>query len=223
MKYGLIKVAAAVPAVKVADIDYNVREIESMIAQAEGQGVEIIVFPELSVTGYSCQDLFREQLLIDKAEEGLMQLLDFTRKLDIICIVGLPIQVGALLYNCAAVIQGGSLLGIIPKTYLPNYNEFYEKRWFASSQDLTPCEIYVAGSPITVSPESTVFSTCDGAHFGIEICEDVWAPVPPSNHLSLAGADIIFNLSASNELIGKHQYLRSLLCQQSARTMSGYV
>ena len=223
MKYGLIKVAAAVPAVKVADVDYNVREIESLIAQAEGQGVEIIVFPELSVTGYSCQDLFHEQLLIDKAEEGLMQLLDFTRKLDVICIIGLPIQVGALLYNCAAVIQGGSLLGIVPKTYLPNYNEFYEKRWFASSQDLTPREIYVAGSPITVSPEPTVFSTCDGAHFGIEICEDVWAPIPPSNYLSVAGADIIFNLSASNELIGKHQYLRSLLCQQSARTMSGYV
>ena len=223
MKYGLIKVAAAVPAVKVADVDYNVREIESLIAQAEGQGVEIIVFPELSVTGYSCQDLFHEQLLIDKAEEGLMQLLDFTRKLDVICIIGLPIQVGALLYNCAAVIQGGSLLGIVPKTYLPNYNEFYEKRWFASSQDLTPREIYVAGSPITVSPEPTVFSTCDGAHFGIEICEDVWAPIPPSNYLSVAGADIIFNLSASNELIGKHQYLRSLLSQQSARTMSGYV
>jgi NAD+ synthase (glutamine-hydrolysing) len=135
----------------------------------------------------------------------------------------MPVQIGSLLYNCAAVIQGGSLLGVVPKTYLPNYGEFYEKRWFASAQDLTAQEIYLAGSPIFVTPDPVVFSTADGARFGIEICEDVWAPTPPSNRLSLAGADIIFNLSASDELIGKHAYLRSLLCQQSARTMSGYV
>ena len=138
MKYGFIKVAAAIPAVKVADVEYNVGQIESLIAQAEGQGVEVVVFPELCLTGYSCQDLFKEQLLIDKAEEGLIVLLDFTRKLDIISIVGLPVQIGSLLYNCAAVIQSGTLLGIVPKTYLPNYGEFYEKRWFASAQDLSP-------------------------------------------------------------------------------------
>ena len=223
MKYGFVKVAAAIPAVKVADVDYNVAQVESLIAQAEGQGVEVVVFPELCLTGYSCQDLFREQLLIDKSEEALLVLMDFTRKLDVICIVGLPVQIGSLLYNCAAVIQGGSLLGVVPKTYLPNYGEFYEKRWFASAQDLTAQEIYLAGSPIFVTPDPVVFSTADGARFGIEICEDVWAPTPPSNRLSLAGADIIFNLSASDELIGKHAYLRSLLCQQSARTMSGYV
>ena len=118
MKYGMIKVAAAVPVVRVADTVYNVEQIESLIAQAEGQGVEVVVFPELCITGYSCQDLFKEQLLIDKAEEGLMVLLDFTRKLDVIAIVGLPVQVGALLYNCAAVIQGGTLLGVVPKTYM---------------------------------------------------------------------------------------------------------
>ena len=223
MKYGFIKVAAAIPAVKVADVAYNVQQVESLIAQAEGQGVEIIVFPELCLTGYTCQDLFKEQLLIDKAEESLLVLLDFTRKLDVISIVGLPVQIGGLLYNCAAVIQAGQLLGIVPKTFLPNYSEFYEKRWFASAQDLAPQDIYLAGSPIHVTPEPTVFTTCDGVNFGIEICEDVWAPVPPSNNLSLAGADIVFNLSASDELIGKHQYLRSLLSQQSARTMSGYV
>ena len=223
MKYGFVKVAAAIPAVKVADVDYNVAQVESLIAQAEGQGVEVVVFPELCLTGYSCQDLFREQLLIDKSEEALLVLMDFTRKLDVICIVGLPVQIGSLLYNCAAVIQGGSLLGVVPKTYLPNYGEFYEKRWFASAQDLTAQEIYLAGSPIFVTPDPVVFSTADGARFGIEICEDVWAPTPPSNRLSLAGADIIFNLSASDELIGKHAYLRSLLCQQSARTMCGYV
>jgi NAD+ synthase (glutamine-hydrolysing) len=223
MKYGLIKVAAAVPAVKVADVDYNVQQIESLIAQVEGRGVEVIVFPELSITGYSCQDLFHEQLLLDKAEEGLVTLLDFSRKLDVISIVGMPVVIDGLLYNCATVIQHGSILGIVPKTYLPNYGEFYEKRWFASAQDLKPTEIYLAGSPITVSAEPVVFSTSDGAKFGVEICEDVWAPIPPSNNLTLAGADIIFNLSASDELIGKHQYLRGLLAQQSARTISGYV
>ena len=223
MKHGFVKVAAAIPAVKVADVNYNVSQIESLIAQAEGQGVEVMVFPELCLTGYTCQDLFKEQLLIDKAEEGLLVLLDFTRKLDVISIVGLPVQIGSLLYNCAAVIQSGTLLGVVPKTYLPNYGEFYEKRWFASAQDLSPQDIYLAGSPVHVTSEPTIFTTIDGARFGIEICEDVWAPTPPSNQLSLAGADIIFNLSASDELIGKHQYLRQLLCQQSARTMSGYV
>ena len=223
MKYGFIKVAAAIPAVRVADVDYNVQQMESLIAQAEGQGVEIIVFPELCLTAYSCQDLFKEQLLIDNAEEGLLVLLDFTRKLDVICIVGMPVQIGSLLYNCAVVIQGGTVLGVVPKTYLPNYGEFYEKRWFASAHDLMPQEIYLAGSPIHVTPAPVIFTTADGVRFGIEICEDVWAPTPPSNGLSLAGADIIFNLSASDELIGKHEYLRSLLLQQSARTMSGYV
>ena len=219
----MIKVAAAVPTVKVADVAYNVGQAESLIAQAEGQGVEVMVLPELCLTGYTCQDLFKQQLLIDKAEEALLVLLDFTRKLDVIVIVGLPVQIGSLLYNCAAVIQSGTLLGVVPKTYLPNYGEFYEKRWFASAQDLKPQDIYLAGSPIHVTSEPTIFTTCDGVRFGIEICEDVWAPVPPSNRLALAGADIIFNLSASDELIGKHEYLCQLLCQQSARTMTGYV
>ena len=223
MKHGFIQVAAAVPAVKVADVDYNVQQVESMIAQAERQGVEIVVFPELCLTGYSCQDLFKEQLLIDKAEEGLLALLDFTRKLNVISIIGLPVQAGGLLYNCAAVVQDGQLMGVVPKRYLPNYSEFYEKRWFASSQDLTAKEIYLAGSPVTISPDPQIFQTADGVCFGIEICEDVWAPTPPSNRLSLAGADIIFNLSASDELSGKHAYLMSLLAQQSARTMCGYV
>ena len=119
MKYGFVKVAAAVPAVKVADVDYNVQQIESIIAQAEGRGVEVIVFPELCITGYTCQDLFKEQLLLDHAEGAIITLLDFTRKLDIISIIGLPVIINGLLYNCAAVIQSGQLLGIIPKTYLP--------------------------------------------------------------------------------------------------------
>ena len=223
MKHGLIKVAAAIPGVRVADVDYNVQQIESFIAQAEGKGVEIVVFPELSLTGYTCQDLFRQQLLLDKSEGALLTLLDFTRKLDIISIIGMPVRIGSLLYNCAVVIQSGTLLGVVPKTYLPNYNEFYEKRWFASAADLMPQEIYLAGSPIKVSNEPIVFRTVDGVGFGIEICEDVWTPLPPSNNLALAGADIIFNLSATDELLCKHTYLCSLLAQQSARMMCGYV
>jgi len=223
MKYGFIKVAAAVPAVKVADVEYNVKEIERLIALADGEGAEVVCFPELCLTGYSCQDLFKEQLLLAKAEEGLLMLLDFTRKLDVICCVGMPVQVGGLLLNCAVVVQRGTILGIVPKTYLPNYNEFYEKRWFASAQDLNPTEIYLAGSPVTLSAEPKLFQTGDGVKIGVEICEDVWAPIPPSNNLTMAGADIILNCSASDELIGKHAYLRSLIAQQSARTMSGYV
>ncbi|MBQ3699784.1 MAG: NAD(+) synthase [Prevotella sp.] len=223
MKYGFIKVAAAVPAVKVADVAFNILEMEKLIAMADEEHVEVVCFPELCITGYTCQDLFKEQLLLSKAEEGLLMLLDFTRKLDVICVVGLPVLAEGLLLNCAAVIQHGNILGVVPKTYLPNYNEFYEKRWFASSQDLNPTDIYLAGTPVTLSSEPKLFQTTDGVKFGVEICEDVWAPIPPSNNLTMAGADIILNCSASDELIGKHRYLRSLVAQQSARTMSGYV
>ena len=223
MKNGFITVAAAVPSVKVADCAYNLLQIENMIAQAEGKGVEIIVFPELSLTGYTCQDLFRQNHLLMQAENAVLMLLDFTRKLDVISIIGLPIAVGNLLLNCAIVIQSGDILGVVPKTYLPNYSEFYEKRWFASSQDLHPTEIHFAGKRLVVSPAPQIFRTFEDVLFGIEICEDVWAPTPPSNHLALAGADLVFNLSASDELIGKHAYLKSLLAQQSARTITGYV
>ena len=223
MKHGFITVAAAIPSVKVADCDYNEKLLESLIAQAEGKGVEIIVFPELCITGYTCQDLFGQQLLLEEAEKAVLKLLDFTRSLDIIAIVGLPVVCGDLLLNCAAVIQKGDLLSLIPKTYLPNYSEFYEKRWFASAQDLDDTDLPFAGKTMHVSAEPTLFRTCDGVHFGVEICEDVWAPAPPSNHLALSGAELIFNLSASDELIGKHDYLKSVLAQQSARTMTGYV
>ena len=223
MKYGFATVAAAVPRVKVADTHYNILAIEEQIAIANSRGVELIVFPELSITGYSCQDLFHSQLLLEKAEEALMHLLDFSRKLDIISVVGMPVAVGDILLNCAVVVQQGVIIGIVPKTFLPNYGEFYEKRWFCSALDIHSQTIYIAGSPITITPEPKVFTTYDGLKFGIEICEDLWSPLPPSNNLTLAGADIIVNLSASDELIGKHQYLRQLISQQSARTLSAYV
>lgn len=223
MKYGFIKVAAAIPSVKVADTQYNLAEIEKQVIIAEGEGVEIIVFPELSLTGYSCQDLFHQQILLDNIETSVIQLLDFTRQLDITVIVGAPICADSVLLNCALVIQHGKLIGIVPKTYLPNYGEFYEKRWFASSQDLQFQSIYYVGEKITISSDIQLFTTSQGVKFGIEICEDLWTPIPPSNQLTLAGAELIFNLSASDDLIGKHNYLKSLVAQQSARTISGYI
>ncbi len=223
MNYGFMKVATGVPVAKVADCAFNVQQIETIIAQAEGKGAEIICFPELCITGYTCQDLFSQQLLLDEAETALLKLLDFTRSLDIISIVGLPVPVGGLLLNCAAVIHKGSLLGLVAKTYLPNYKEFYEKRWFTSAKDISSVDVRIAGQTVHLSSGTTLFRTGDGALFGVEICEDVWAVTPPSNRLALAGAELIFNLSASNELIGKHSYLMSLLSQQSARTMTAYI
>lgn len=223
MDYGFVKVAAAAPMVSVADCQANTREIERLIGKAEEEGVEIIVFPELCITGYTCQDLFRQSALLNAAERSVEELMRYTSDKGVIAIVGAPVCAGDLLLNAAVVIQRGRLLGIVPKTYLPNYAEFYEKRWFASSHDLRPTDIRYAGIPLTVSAAPMLFTTEDGVRFGIEICEDVWAPTPPSNHLALAGADLIFNLSASDELIGKHQYLKSLLSQQSARTLTGYI
>ena len=219
----LIKVASAVPTLKVADCKFNVKQIEVIAQQAEKEHTKIIVFPELSLTGYTCQDLFRQSVLIKSAEKALEHYLEFTKDFDIISIIGLPITAGNLLLNCACVIQKGDILGVVVKTFLPNYGEFYEKRWFASSQDLCPTEITLCGKSIVISADPQLFRTSSGVLFGIEICEDVWAPTPPSNQLTLAGADLIFNLSASDELIGKHQYLKSLLAQQSARTISGYI
>lgn len=220
---GFIKVACAVPLVKVADCIYNVEQTMAHIKQAEQQGVEIIVFPELGITSYTCQDLFQQKLLLEATEVGVLRLLEFTQQLNIISIIGLPIIVGDLLLNCAMVIQRGQILGVIPKTYLPDYSEFYEKRWFASSQDLKETTIRYAGQTIVVTPDPQIYSTANGVQFGIEICEDVWAPVPPSNTLALAGADLIFNLSASDAIIGKYDYLKRLLSQQSSRTITGYI
>jgi len=221
MNYGFIKVASAIPSLKVADCDYNEKEIESLIVQAEGKGVEIIVFPELCITSYTCQDLFSQQLLLDNAEASLFRLLDVTRSLQVISIIGMPVQVKSSLYNCAIVIQGGKILGIVPKTFLPNYKEFYEQRWFASANTIPNCTVNLCAQSVPMG-KNLVFKTSK-ASFGIELCEDLWAPVPPSCELALAGAEVIFNLSATNELIAKNQYLRSLISQQSARCIAGYV
>ncbi len=221
MNYGFVKVASAVPSVKVADCRYNILQIESLIAQAEGKGIEVICFPELSITAYTCGDLFSQQLLLDEAEMALISLLDFTRSLNIISIVGFPLPYRGTLLNCAAVIQKGKILGLVPKTYLPNYKEFYEQRWFSSGTTFPDSSVKICGQQVPLG-NNLIFQSSNFS-FGVEICEDVWAPIPPSSIAALRGAEIIFNLSADNEGIGKHQYLKSLLAQQSARCLSGYV
>lgn len=222
MSDGYIKVAAAIPHVKVADVSFNVTEIENLMAKAEGLGVEVVCFPELCITAYSCQDLFHQQLLLDEAENGLLRIVELSRNLSVTAIVGLPVQLGSLLLNCAAVVQGGKVHGLVPKTFLPNYNEFYEQRWFASATSVAKdATLHFCGQNIPVS-SSILFSVGD-AKFGVELCEDLWAATPPSTQHALAGAEIIFNLSASNDIIGKHSYLRSLISGQSARCICGYV
>lgn len=221
MKYGFVKVAAAVPRVKVADCNYNTEQIENLIAQAEGQGVEVICFPELSVTSYTCQDLFHQQLLLEEAETSLLKLVEFCRSLNIIAIVGAPLSFKGMLLNVAVIIHKGKILGVVPKTYLPNYNEFYEHRWFASGASLENTKLKFCGQNVLVGThllfEATHFT------FGVEICEDLWSVVPPSSKLALAGAEIIFNLSASNDIVGKSLYVENLVEGQSARALAGYV
>ena len=221
MIHGFLKTAAAIPSVRVADCRYNTEQIKSLIMQAEQNGVEIVCFPELCITGYTCQDLFESQQLLDEAEMSLISLMDFSRNYDVIAIVGLPLPYCGSLLNCAAVIQRGKLLGIVPKTYLPNYKEFYEQRWFTSAKDIREGHIWCCGQQIPLVPNQ-IFHT-PSCVFGIELCEDLWAPNPPSTKLSMLGADVIFNLSASNDSIGKYSYLKSLVLQQSARCIAGYV
>lgn len=221
MNFGYVKVAAAVPRVKVANTKFNASEIEKQIIIAEGKGVQVVTFPELSITGYTCGDLFSQQLLLEEAEMALIQILNNTRQLDIISIVGMPVTLSGCLLNAAVVIQKGKVLGVVPKTYLPNYKEFYEKRWFTSATDVTDTSVRLCGQVVPMG-QDLLFEAAD-VTFGIELCEDLWAPIPPSSALALQGAEIIFNLSADDECIGKHAYLRSLISQQSARCMAGYV
>jgi NAD+ synthetase len=221
MNYGFVKVAAAVPPVKVADCQYNAEQIEKMINEAEEKGVQIIAFPELCITGYTCADLFAQQLLLEKAEMGLVQVMNNTRQLDIICIVGMPVITNTILINAAVVFQGGKILGVVPKTYLPNYKEFYEQRWFTSARDVIDKTVRLCGQLVPVS-SNLLFDTPDCC-FGVEICEDVWSVIPPSSKLALKGAEILINLSADNEGIAKHNYVRSLISQQSARCIAAYI
>ncbi|MDD3079994.1 MAG: NAD(+) synthase [Paludibacter sp.] len=221
MNKGFVRVAAAVPDLKVADCSYNILKINELLQQAENDKVQVICFPELSITGYTCADLFFQQQLLHDALEALNELQMATFSTTAVAIVGMPLHVNGQIFNVAVVLQGGHILGIVPKTHLPNNNEFYEKRWFTSSTETNVKTVLVNGQQISFGRD-LIFT--DGVFsFAIEICEDLWVPIPPSSQHVLHGADIIFNLSATNELIGKHNYLRQLIEQQSARCISGYV
>lgn len=221
---GFIRVGAVVPKLKVADIEFNCNEIIKQIDIANNNKIQIAVFPELCVTGYTCQDLFEQDILLEQAEKALNKILEHTNNLEIICILGMPIKSENQLFNTAVVIQKGKILGIVPKTFIPNYGEFYEKRWFASSKNASKKEISILGQIVPFGID-LLFKDKEYKEicFGIEICEDIWAVEPPSNKLALLGANIIFNLSASNEVIGKKEYRRDLVKIQSAKTISGYV
>lgn len=209
------------PRVSVANCKFNAKQLERLITQAEAQGVQIITFPEMCITGYTCGDLFAQQLLLEEAEMGLMQILNNTRQLDIISILGMPIVVSATVINAAVVIQKGKVLAVVPKTYLPNYKEFYEQRWFTAAHQVSETSVRLCGQRVAMG--TNLLIETPNTTFGIEICEDLWSPIPPSAALALQGAEIIFNLSADNEGIGKHHYLCSLISQQSARCIAGYV
>lgn len=222
MYQGFVKVALGIPEVRLGDCRRNTLAIESLIAKAEGQGVEVVCFPEMSLTGYTVGDLVQQQLLLDNAEQSLLRLMEVTRNLNVAVIVGLPFSHEGVIYNCAAVLQGGHICGIVPKSFLSGHKEFYEKRWFVSGRDL-PRDTMVRLCGQNVPMGVNLLFELGHFTFGIEICEDLWAPIPPSTALSVQGAEIVFNLSATDELAGKHDYRRQLVMSQSARSICAYV
>ena len=223
-EYGYVKVGASTLELKVSDTIYNVQMIKKQIDEAVNKNIQIISFPELSITGYTCGDLFNQDILIDKSYEGLKDLVDYSKDKMIVIIVGSPIKCENKLYNCAVVINNGKILGIVPKTYIPNYNEFYEMRWFKSSNDLKIKEINLFNEFVPIGVDLVFTSKLDDElKFGVEICEDVWSLYPKSNDYASSGASIIFNLSASNETIGKYDFRKELIKMQSIKTISGYV
>ena len=220
-QYGFLKVAAAVPHVEVADCDFNASRILALMEQAATRGAEIVAFPELSLTAYTCGDLMLQPTLLNGAEEALIQLIRKSRKLPLVGIVGAPLRHGSAIYNCAVVFSQGKILGVVPKSYIPDYSEFYENRVFTSGAGITEEQIRVGDVMCDFGVELTF--EVNGVEFGVEICEDLWVAQQPSSQLALDGAKVIFNLSASPEAVGKHAYLRQLVVQQSARTLSAYV
>lgn len=216
-----IRVATAVINTTVADVVKNTEEHIKMMEKSGKANVDITVFPELSITGYTCQDLFFQRELLESAIDGIMAVAEKSSSVKGIFVVGAPIEIHNQLYNCGVVISGGEVKGIVPKTYLPNYNEFYEKRWFSSAETLDDTQVTLRGNDVTV-----VINRCfatDNFTFGVEICEDLWTPIPPSTLLALAGAEVIVNLSASNALIGKRDYVNSMVKQFSGSNICTYV
>lgn len=221
MKYGYVKIGAGVPEIKVADPQFNVEQIEKLVLKAQTQGVEILVTPELGITGYTCQDLFFQQTLMEEAEVALMKLMDFTRSMDMIIVVGMPVACKGGLLDCAVVLQKGKIMGIVAKTFLANSRECCEKRWFSSIQDIKDVKVWLCGELVEIR-QHQLFNT-PSCTFAIEIGNDFHAPKAPSTDLSLMGAEIILNLAADTALAGKDEYIKNMVCTQSARCMAGYV
>ena len=229
MRDGFVKVAAGTPKIRVADCDYNAGQIIALMKEAAAQGVKVLALPELCVTGYTCGDLFLQPTLLDGAERALGRILEETKGLDLLTALGMPVRAGGKLFNCAVVLQSGIIVAIVPKTYLPNYGEFYEMRWFQ------PCErgwdetLIPQGDELAFGNYGSIgqalirFPEMPELKIGVEICEDLWASDTPSRRLAEAGATIILNLSASDEVAGKADYRRQLVTGQSARLVCGYV
>lgn len=222
MKDGFIRAAAITPRLRVADCVYNAEQIGAAAKEAVEQGAQIVAFPELCLTGYTCGDLFLQPTLLEGALAGLQTVCEQTRLLNAVLVVGLPLRVRGKLFNCAAVLCGGGIQGIIPKQYIPNYSEFYEQRYFVSGANQESDPLVICGQNVVFGGRQ-IFKTPSGLALGIEICEDLWAPMPPSTQLALAGANVIVNLSASDELVGKAAYRRELLRNQSARLLCAYI
>jgi NAD+ synthase (glutamine-hydrolysing) len=225
LHHGFLRVAAAVPELKVADCSFNAQRILGLLSRAEEQGVAIVVFPELALTGYTCGDLFQQQALQQGALAALLDLVQRGRQaFSGLAVVGLPVAVDNLLFNCAAVFQQGRVLALVPKSFIPNYKEFYERRWFTPAAGAPSRTVLLGGAEVPFGADRLFQATdAEGVIVGVEICEDVWVPIPPSSFQALRGATILLNLSASNEVIGKAPYRRLLVQSQSGRCMAAYV
>ena len=224
MRDGFVKIAAGTPEIRVADCTYNGEQCIALLRQAAKEGVKVLCLPELCLTGYTCGDLFLQDTLLKGAEDALEQVLEASRDLDLVAAVGLPVRAEGKLYNCAALICRGELLGLVPKTHLPNYGEFYEKRWFEPAPEEEFLSVPLCGRE-TFLGRKTLFRcrSLPQLVIGVEICEDLWAHQPPSGDLAAQGATLILNLSASNETVGKADYRRALVAGQSARLLCGYL
>ena len=214
LNYGFVKCAIATCNSGLSNPVNATQKIKDLVIEAESREVKVLVFPELSMTGYTCQDLFGYSQLLETTMECLQDLVSFSTSYNVLFVVGTPIEVFDTFYNCAVVIQGGKIHGIVPKQYLPNYGEFYEKRWFTAYTDYSVTSVNMFGEEVPFG--NLIFSSSAGYRLGIEICEDLWSVIPPSSYLALAGANIIANLSSSNELVGKDDYRRELIRTQSS-------
>lgn len=225
-----LRVVNAVPDLSVGDVYFNTEKIKEKMSEAAAESPDLVVFPELCLTGYTCQDLFFQRELLVSAKKCLVDLIHESRRYDYTVAVGVPLEIGGQLFNCAVIITNGMINGIVPKTFLPNYNEFYEKRWFSSAAALKTDSVMYADIDADCDEDyrisvgsHLIFTLKNFVKFGVELCEDLWTPLPPSTLLALNGAELILNLSASNETIAKRNYRRSLVCQQSARCVCAYV